>query len=119
MLPVLKKAYESVKRRTRVPMWTYCGSMLLVLITASSFFVSQRHVFQTASMARSPEAGDIIKIRRDSGTYTLYKVMTTTPDSAYLLMSQYETNLVSGLMTIKEKALPLTCPPPWGFRERT
>ncbi len=103
MPPQLAERYERLRSEEKTPVWMFSGlGVLAVLIVAGVIFSKQKDE-KNALLITSPHQGDVFEVRTKEQQYTLYKVYEVKGDSAYIQLSNYETNKPSGLVDLKAK----------------
>jgi len=99
----LKERYETLKTHFRTPVWTFSGLAILAILITWGVYSEKQNKEKNAQVILSPMKGDIYHVKTETKQYTLYKVDDVVGDTIYLLMSEYETNKISGLMEMKRK----------------
>jgi len=93
----LRVAYSNVAARTKVPFWTFIGVAIVGVLIINGIIQSGVHDARTSQLLKSPQAGDILEVKKGIGDYTLYKVADVRPDSVAVLPLLYSVNQQSGL----------------------
>jgi len=93
----LKLAYQEIARQSKTPYWTFIGVALVGLLIINVIIQSGIHDARTSKLLQSPQAGDVLEVKKASGIYTLYKVADVRPDSVAVLPLLYSVNQESGL----------------------
>lgn len=96
-------AYDRIKTKTRVPVWTFAGLALVGVLIAVGFVSDKQKDEKNAKLIQSPAAGDVFEVRTKEGQYTLMKVAEVKGDSLFIQLHQYETNKLKGLADLKRK----------------
>lgn len=95
--------YETLKIRSKTPIWTFTGITLLALLILWLVISGIQDDKKDAALIQSPQTGDIYEAKTEDGNYTIFKVKEVVGDTVFLLLSEYETNKITGLSDIKKK----------------
>lgn len=96
-------AYQNLKSNAKTPIWMFSGIALLTILVVALIIGIRNDHERNKKYITDPKPGDVLEIRLNYGQYTLYKIDKVTPDSVYVLTSEYESNKISGLRNIKQK----------------
>lgn len=96
-------AYDRIKAKTRVPVWTFAGLALVGALVVVGFVSNKQKDEKNAKLIQAPAAGDVFEVRTKEGQYTLMKVAEVKGDSLFIQLHQYETNKLKGLADLKRK----------------
>jgi hypothetical protein len=99
----LKAKYEDIKARTKTPLWTFSGLLLLGVVIVLSILAAINDNHKNNQLILQPQAGDIYEMATENSQYTLLKVARVQGDSVYVHINEYETNKQSRLYQLKEK----------------
>lgn len=99
----MQHTYRNVKMLSRTPLYTFSGSLLILLIIGSISYTRDLSRQHTMDLMIQPHQGDVYEIQLAEEHYTLYKVLDVTDDTVFLLMSQYETDRQRGLNQLHQK----------------
>jgi hypothetical protein len=94
---------ESMKSKGKIPLWTYSGLVLFSIIIIVGIISEKQNDEKNDTLVSKPQVGDIYEVKVAEKQYTLYKVHSITNDTIYVLINNYETNIVTGLDDIKSK----------------
>jgi len=97
----LRVAFDNVKSRTKTPIWTFIGVALIGLLIVNGIVASGRHDAQVSQRVKSPQAGDILEVKKSSSVFTLYKITAVRPDSVAVLPLLYSVDNPSGLSKLE------------------
>ncbi len=103
LIPHFKELYLKVQRKARAPWWSFLGPMIFVVMIALiivGFKVSEGY---TKDYINDPHKRDLYEVVTEDGNYTLYFVKDVSADSVYVLVSEYQTNLSSGLVNLESE----------------
>jgi hypothetical protein len=99
----LKNHFEALKLTGKTPVWTFSGlAALSILIIWGVVSTSQKNE-KNASLILTPQKGDIYEVKMDYDQYTLFKVENVAGDTVFIIINEYETNKVTGLVDLKNK----------------
>jgi hypothetical protein len=101
--PFLRSSYEMVKAKSKTPLWTFSGLVLLVALFILGGITSNRNAEQNAQFIAAPQRGDVYEIKLDNKQYTLYKVENIVGDTVFVLAHEYESNKRRGLSDLKKR----------------
>ena len=101
--PILRSSYEMVKAKSKTPLWTFSGLVLLVALFILGGITSNRNAEQNAQFIAAPQRGDVYEIKLDNKQYTLYKVENIVGDTVFVLAHEYESNKRRGLSDLKKR----------------
>lgn len=96
-------AYDNIKAKTRIPVWTFSGLALVAVLMAVGFVSDKQKDERNAKLILAPQAGDVFEVKTKEGQYTLIKVNAVYGDSIIVQPNQYETNKISGLADLRSK----------------
>jgi hypothetical protein len=96
-------AYDRIKAKTRVPIWTFAGLAMVGVLITVGFVSNKQKDEKNAKFIQAPAAGDVFEVRTKEGQYTLMKVAQVKGDSLFIQLHQYETNKLKGLADLKRK----------------
>jgi hypothetical protein len=100
--PAIVQNYETLKINAKTPIWTFSGLCLLAAFIIFMVFENKQSKIENATYIAAPQKGDIYEVKSD-GHFTLYKVDQIVKDSIFVLVSQYETDRITGLTSLKKK----------------
>ncbi|MDQ2863597.1 MAG: hypothetical protein M3R50_08125 [Bacteroidota bacterium] len=95
--------YEKLKKKTKVPFWTFSGLALVGIIIIASIIYGQKKDELNAKLITAPQKGDVFEMKLQSKKYTLFKVERVSGDTVYVNPSNYETDRATGINDIKSK----------------
>lgn len=96
-------AYDRIKAKTRIPVWTFAGLALVGALILVGFVSNKQKDEKNAKLIQAPATGDVFEVRTKEGQYTLMKVAQVKGDSLFIQLHQYETNKLKGLADLKRK----------------
>lgn len=96
-------AYDRIKAKTRIPVWTFAGLALVGALILVGFVSNKQKDEKNAKLIQAPATGDVFEVRTKDGQYTLMKVAQVKGDSLFIQLHQYETNKLKGLADLKRK----------------
>jgi zinc-ribbon family len=96
-------AYDRIKAKTRVPVWTFAGLALVGVLITAGFVTDKQKDEKNAKLIQAPAAGDVFEVRTKEGQYTLMKIAEVKGDSLFIQLHQYETNKIKGLRDLRQK----------------
>jgi hypothetical protein len=99
----LKAKYEEIKARTKTPLWTFSGLVLLGAFIVWIAVAISNDNKQNIQFIQQPQAGDIYEMATENSHYTLLKVARVQGDSVYVHINEYETDKRKGLYQLKSK----------------
>ncbi len=99
----LSASYEQLRSQEKTPVWMFSGLALLAVLVVAGIVTSKQKDVRNARLIAAPHQGDIFEVRTENRQYTLYKVHDVKGDSAFLQLSTFETNKISGLYDLKRK----------------
>jgi hypothetical protein len=108
----LSTSYEVMKSKTKTPVWTFSGLVMLTVLVAWGVVNGKQNDEKNAAFISTPQTGDIYEVKKDYKQYTLLKVESVAGDTVFVLANQYETNKVTGLSDIKLKGDEAYVPEP-------
>jgi hypothetical protein len=98
----MRVSFDNLKGQTKTPAWTFIGIALIAALIIVVIVSEKQKDARNAKLILSPQQGDIFEVKNGSN-YTLYKVDHIDKDTVFVLISQFETNRISGLRGLKEK----------------
>ena len=101
--PEIKMAYDSLKGRTKTPIWFFSGLALTAVLIVIAFISEQKNAEANAKLILAPKAGDVFEVKTKESQFTLYKVNLVEGDSVFLQFNNYETSRIKGLGEINRK----------------
>lgn len=99
----LKTKYEEIKAKTKAPVWTFSGLIILGLLIAGGIIGAINDNHRSALLIAQPKAGDIYEMATENSQYTLLKVARVQGDSVYVHINEYETDKQKGLYQLRDK----------------
>jgi hypothetical protein len=103
MPPHLRNAYETIKVRTKKPIWMFSGLGVIAALILLVMYSNAKRNKMKAELLLAPISGDVYSIKKDIDTYTLIKVDKVRGDTIYIKPHNYETDKSSGLFKLKKK----------------
>jgi len=103
MPPQLSASYEQLRSQEKTPVWMFSGLALVAVLVTAGMISSKQKDERNAVLIAAPHQGDVFEVRTKNNQYTLYKVYEVKGDSAFLQLSTFETNRISGLSDLKRK----------------
>ncbi|MGX5820961.1 hypothetical protein ACWKWU_22375 [Chitinophaga lutea] len=103
MPPNLLATYNDLKSRTKTPVWTFVGLALFAGLVAYTVHATRESEAKDKLWVAAPVEGDVYSIKAGSSQYTLYKVAAIHGDTVSLVYSLYETNKMSGLLSLASR----------------
>lgn len=103
MPPPLRASYENLKAHTRIPVWTFSGSVLLAILIITAIISDRKNDERNAKLILAPQSGDIFEIKIKNNGYTLYRVEEVKGDSVFVQANNYGTSKITGLDDLKNK----------------
>jgi hypothetical protein len=97
----LRVAFNEVKSRTKTPLWTFIGVALIGILIINGAIASGMHDARVSERLKSPQAGDILEVKKSAGIFTLYKISAVQADSVAVLPLLYSVNQQSGLSKLE------------------
>lgn len=99
----LNSIYDTLKRNSKIPIWTFSGLALISILIIGLIISMKQNDGKKAKLILTPQKGDVYEIKKDYKQYTLYKVDDVKGDTVFMLVNEYETNKVTGLVDLKNK----------------
>jgi hypothetical protein len=99
----LIQEYESLKIKSKMPLWTFSGLAILAVLITWGVISNKQKGEENAKNISSAQKGDIYEIKKGYKQYTLYKVERVVADTVFMLVHQYESNKLTGLIELKEQ----------------
>ncbi len=99
----LKEKSAAEKVHTRIPIWTFVGSALILALIVGISISSAEDSKNTNIFVQSPKAGDVYEVKTAAGEFSLLKIIAIKQDTVLFLANQYVVDRQSGLSKIKDK----------------
>ena len=99
----LKLSYDNLKTQTKIPVWTFAGCFLIVIIAIFAVINEKQKAKKVNQLVLSPQKNDVFHIKLKNDHYTLYKVNKVSGDSVYLALNKYEVDREDRLDDIAAK----------------
>ncbi|PWK78998.1 hypothetical protein LX99_01452 [Mucilaginibacter oryzae] len=99
----LRLSYDNLKAQTKIPVWTFSGIGVLIIIAIFGYFDGKQTASRVSRLILSPKPNDVYHIKLKNEHYTLYKVNRVVADTVYLALNKYETDREDGLDDIAAK----------------
>jgi hypothetical protein len=99
----LMKTYETVKVRTKTPIWMFLGLAIIAVFIIINVIDSRKKDQNNTTFITAPKAGDIFEIKTKDNQYTLFKTVWVVGDSVYVNINKYTSDKSSGLAAMKNK----------------
>ncbi len=99
----LKLAGGNLKGQSKTPYFTFIGVALLAVLITVAVIEGRKTDERNAALIKQPQKGDVYEVRTQEGNYTIYKVDHVSNDTAYLFISQYESNKATALYQLMSK----------------
>ena len=103
MPDLLKTKYEEIKAKTKAPVWTFSGLVLLGLLIIAGTLGAINDNQKNIQFILQPKAGDIYEMVTENSQYTLLKVARVQGDSVFVYINEYETDKQKGLYQLRDK----------------
>jgi hypothetical protein len=94
---------DDLKSKTNVPFWTFTGLAIVALFFLVEIISDNKQDAKNNKLILSPQPGDIFEVKTTDNQYSLFKIQTVTSDSVFIRLNQYQTNMESGLGSLKRK----------------
>jgi hypothetical protein len=99
----LMKTYETVKAKTKTPIWMFLGLAMIAVFIIVNVIDSRKKDQNNSTFITAPKAGDIFEVKTKDNQYTLFKTVWVVGDSVYVNVSKYTSDQSTGLATMKNK----------------
>jgi hypothetical protein len=99
----LMKTYETVKVKTKTPIWMFLGLAIIAVFIIVNVINSRKKDQNNTTFITAPKAGDIFEIKTKDNQYTLFKTVWVVGDSVYVNINKYTSDKSSGLAAMKNK----------------
>jgi hypothetical protein len=99
----LMKTYETVKVKTKTPIWMFLGLAIIAVFIIVNVIDSRKKDQNNSTFITAPKAGDIFEIKTKDNQYTLFKTVWVVGDSVYVNINKYTSDKSSGLAAMKNK----------------
>jgi hypothetical protein len=99
----LMKTYETVKVKTKTPIWMFLGLAIIAVFIIINVIDSRKKDQNNTTFITAPKAGDIFEIKTKDNQYTLFKTVWVVGDSVYVNINKYTSDKSSGLAAMKNK----------------
>ena len=99
----LMKTYETVKTKTKTPIWMFLGLAIIAVFIIVNLIDSRKKDQNNSTFITAPKAGDIFEIKTKDNQYTLFKTVWVVGDSVYVNINKYTSDKSSGLAAMKNK----------------
>ena len=113
----LRSVYSALAEKKKAPLWTFTGLAIIGVLILVARVQSGRHDARTTALVKSPQAGDILEVRKSTGVYTLYKIAEVRPDSVAVLPLLYSVDNPSGLRKLESGSYGYAAEPTMYSRE--
>ena len=100
---ILQISYENIKSQTSVPIWTFSGVGVIMLIGVAVTISNLHTANKVTKMIPTLKAGDILQVKLKENVYTLARVSRVKGDSVFLLPNQFQTDKATGINDLKSK----------------
>jgi hypothetical protein len=103
MPEILRISYDNLKSQTRIPIWTFSGVGVIILIGVAVTISNLHTADKVTKMIPALKAGDILQVKLKDNVYTLARVSRVKGDSVFLLPNQFQTDKATGINDLKSK----------------
>ncbi len=108
MTPELKLSYDNLKSDTKIPIWTFSGIGVIIVIAIAVNISERQTAKKVSQMISSLKKDDIIHIKLKDKAFTLAKVNRVKGDSVFLFANTYQTDKATSINDLKDKSYSIT-----------
>jgi zinc-ribbon family len=99
----LKGAYDSLRLRSKTPIWVFSGLVVIAVLIGVGIIFSNNRNKENAQWILDPKVGDVYEIKTANRQYTLAKIHSVVGDSVNIQFNAYETDKESGISQLNGK----------------
>jgi hypothetical protein len=98
-----RDSYDTLRRTTRVPVWTFAGVALIAVLIASSAYSDAQKTKNSQAYIGHLQRGDLLEVKLDNN-FTYFKVTGVQGDSVSLIYNKQMSVYKSGMdkLTVSE-----------------
>jgi hypothetical protein len=99
----LKESYNIIKAQTKTPLWMFAGLAIVGFFITAGVISEIKKDEKNAQLVLAPKSGDILEVKLNVNSYTIYKIEEVTSDSVFIRLNNYETNKRNRIDDLKKK----------------
>ncbi len=96
----VRRAYDSIKSDTKVPIWQFSGLGLIAILIGFIYYNTKANDQKYKEYIANPQNGDVYSYKLNFKEYSTLKVAQITTDSIYVIPNEYVTNKRTGINEI-------------------
>ena len=94
---------DDVRANAKTPIWTFSGLAVIAVVVSVALVSDPNKHKKSAQFVMNPHRGDLFEIKMKNDHYTLFRIDEVGEDSVLLRISNFESNMASGLSDIRSK----------------